>query len=32
MDEPVERLAKAAVERQLEDRVRILQEGQSAIL
>lgn len=31
MQEPVERLAKAAVERQLENRVRILQEGQSAV-
>ena len=29
--EPAERLARAAVERQLEDRIRILQEGESAV-
>lgn len=29
--EPAERLARAAVARQLEDRIRILQEGQSAV-
>jgi L-ascorbate metabolism protein UlaG (beta-lactamase superfamily) len=29
--EPAERLVKAAIERQLEDRVRLLSEGESAI-